>query len=302
MIENLNNVTASRDELNREIEERRKVEEELRESKEHLEKLADATFDGIIIIEKGIILEINKAFASMLGYEPVELIGRNVIDFVAPKHRDIVRKNIMAGYNKPYEAEGLRRDGSIFHVEVCGTMINYKGRMARITAVHDITERKRVEEYLRIQRNLSITLSSVTDLEEALVAVIDTATTLEGIDCGGIYLKNPVSGALDFIYSKGLSPAFVEQVSHYEKDTDNVRLVMKGKPIYVDYEKLDVSKSDTERQEGILTVAVIPVLHQGQVIGSINVASHNLNKIPATSRNLLEAIASQVGSVIATIS
>ena len=131
------------------ITEQKQAEEKLRENEERFHRLADASFEGIAITEMGNFLEANKTFADMFGYAPSDIIGKNVSEFVAPEYHDFVMQKILSGYEKPYEAVCVRKDGELFPVEVCGKAIHYKGRKARVTAIRDITERKKMEEELK---------------------------------------------------------------------------------------------------------------------------------------------------------
>ena len=85
----------------------------------------------------------------MFGYDVSEMIGRDGLEFVAPDYRPLVEERILSGYEAPYEVLCLRGDGATFPAEVRGRAIPYDGRMARVLAVRDITERKRAEEALR---------------------------------------------------------------------------------------------------------------------------------------------------------
>jgi PAS domain S-box-containing protein len=53
-------------------------------------------------------------------------------------------KKILAGYDKPYESLCVRKDGLIFPVEVCGQNYLIRNREMRVTALRDISERKKV--------------------------------------------------------------------------------------------------------------------------------------------------------------
>lgn len=130
--------------------EREKATEALEESEARFHLLADATFEGVIITENGRILDVNKSFLEMAGYEkPEELVGRSSLEFVAPEYRDIVANNIAIAYDKPYEIRGIRKDGSTIPIEVNGRTRQIAGRQIRFTAVQNITERKRAQERLR---------------------------------------------------------------------------------------------------------------------------------------------------------
>jgi len=59
--------------------------------------------------------------------------------------------------------------------------------------------------------------------------------------------------------------------------------------------------ADLLREEKITAVAVIPMKHRGEVIGSLNFASHTVDRIPQNVRNFLESIALQVVNHIAPI-
>jgi PAS domain S-box-containing protein len=76
---------------------------------------------------------------------------------------------------------------------------------------------------------------------------------------------------------------------------------MSGRPVYATFEKLGVPLDETALREGLRAIAVIPILHQDQVIGCLNVASHSLAEVPPYSRNVLETIASQIGGTIARL-
>jgi PAS domain S-box-containing protein len=135
--------------ISRDITERKKAEEALQESEQRFRGLSEATFEAIAIHDKGKILDVNQTFAKMFGYELSEVIGKNVVDFVAPESRDIVLKNILSGFEKPYESIALRKDGSTFADEICGKAMPYHGHMVRVVAIRDITEQKKAEERIR---------------------------------------------------------------------------------------------------------------------------------------------------------
>ncbi len=121
----------------------------MRESEERFRGLSDATFEGIAISEGGRVLEVNRSFLEMFGYEASEIVGMPAVDFAAPESRDTVVEHISADSPEPYEVVALRKDGTRFDAEVRGKSSQYQGRTVRITALRNITGRKRAERSLR---------------------------------------------------------------------------------------------------------------------------------------------------------
>jgi PAS domain S-box-containing protein len=132
--------------VSRDITERKQMEEALRHSEERFRQLSAATFEGIGISKQAVFVDGNPQLAAMLGYDLAELIGKPVMDFVAPESQALVMDHIRRGSEERYEHFVRRKDGSIFPIEAHGRTMPWKGGTARVTALRDITERKRAEE------------------------------------------------------------------------------------------------------------------------------------------------------------
>ena len=134
----------------RDISLRLRDEQALRESEERLILFAATTFEGIVISERGRILDCNEQFAHMLGYTVPELTGQLINELVAPEDRERVAENIRHGRESILEHAMLRKEGGRIIVETHGKTTpvgTSDGR--RVTAVRDITERKQTEQALR---------------------------------------------------------------------------------------------------------------------------------------------------------
>ena len=133
----------------RDISRRIHDEQALRESEERLTLFAATTFEGIVISERGRIIDCNEQFARMMGYSVRELAGRLIEELVIPEDRERVAANILRGRESIVEHAMLRKDGERLIVEAHGKTIpvgSPGGR--RLTAVRDITERKWIEQAL----------------------------------------------------------------------------------------------------------------------------------------------------------
>lgn len=166
--------------------------------------------------------------------------------------------------------------------------------------VVDITERKEAQKMLEIQRKLGMELSTTWNLQTILNKVLDACLQINGIDAGGIYLKDELLDQINLVASRGISSEFKEKVSRYKADSLEARQIWIEKPIYsLDFysEKM----ADAVKKEGIRAVAIIPLKYRGEVVGSLNFASRTLDKIPWSIRNFLESIALQVVNYIAPV-
>ena len=63
------------------------AEQALRDSEERLRKFMDASVEGIAFHRDGLITDVNAPIAALLGYARHEMLGRHVLEFVAPEHR-----------------------------------------------------------------------------------------------------------------------------------------------------------------------------------------------------------------------
>ena len=132
----------------RDITARMQADKELRESEDRFRRLADATFEGIMFHDRGIIVDANPRLGEMFGYPPGAVVGMDGLAFATPESRAVIKAHMAAGSEAAYEVTGLRRDGSTFPFEAQGRSIRLAGRNLRVTAIRDITERKRAEAQL----------------------------------------------------------------------------------------------------------------------------------------------------------
>ncbi len=76
------------------ITERKRAEEELRESEERFRLLFESAFEAIAIHENGVITDINPAFENLFGYSHSELVGMHVTQLAAEESRDLVTRMV----------------------------------------------------------------------------------------------------------------------------------------------------------------------------------------------------------------
>ncbi len=153
------------------------AEKALRESEERYRAVVDQASESIFIFEADtkLILESNKAFCDLLGYEIEEIKGLNVCDIVRQDRQSIdadVQKVLASGRYFLGERQYIRKDGSLVDVEVSANLIMFSGRMMICAVARDITERKLIEQRLQraeaqyralLEQNPAITYTAALD-------------------------------------------------------------------------------------------------------------------------------------------
>jgi PAS domain S-box-containing protein len=161
--------------VSEDITDRRRAEEEIRESEARYRTIMEQSPDGIYLVdvETRQILEANSAFQTMLGYSYQEILGLSLPDFVVAdpgeldrRFRDVLRGKGPFAFERKYR----RKDGSLLDIWVSTRVIFFGGRKAILVLAHDLTDHKRAEEQRRESHESLIT---ILDSIEADIYVAD---------------------------------------------------------------------------------------------------------------------------------
>jgi PAS domain S-box-containing protein len=137
----------------RDVTERRRSEEALRESEEKYRQLIEQATEGIIVLDgTGQFILANSRICEMLGYTPEELRHLNILDTYPPEENSETGRRrlamLNAGESARFERLMKRRDGTSFWVYVSAVRLANGWHQS---IVYDITERKKAEGLLRAQ-------------------------------------------------------------------------------------------------------------------------------------------------------
>ncbi|WP_254567237.1 PAS domain S-box protein [Oscillatoria sp. HE19RPO] len=149
-----------------EITQQVQIETALRDSEARLRRLSEATFEGIIIHIQGKIIDVNQALVKMSGYSEEELIGKNAFDFLTPNSQKVALKMLILRDETPCEVELLKKNGTIFAVEIQGKEILNDVGGVRVAAVRDISDRKRSQELEKLL------IATVTENQRTLATLM----------------------------------------------------------------------------------------------------------------------------------
>jgi PAS domain S-box-containing protein/diguanylate cyclase (GGDEF)-like protein len=125
---------------------------------EFLQGILDTVVDGIITIDQlGLIRDFNPSAAIIFGYQPSEVVGKTITMLMPEpyrsEHHDYIKRYLETGegsvIGQRREMVGLRKDGTIFPIEIAISELEVGDQRHFTGVVRDITERKEAERALR---------------------------------------------------------------------------------------------------------------------------------------------------------
>jgi PAS domain S-box-containing protein len=295
--------------LQKEIEDRKVLASALQESEGKFRRIFE-TLDDIYYRADmtGKIIDISPSSKRLLGWNQDELIGTPIENlYQDPSERQVFLSDLQkTGWVYDYEVTMKNRDGHPVPLSVNVHIIfDAEGYPAAIEGTfRDITERKQAEDARQRQAATLVILNEVITtanmaetLDEATEKIVEDILRLLDYDAGGIYLVDPGNTTATIIYSKNLPPAFLENVKTLSiEETPYNILFTEGLPLISShYDEVDPHRSQLS---GFLSLATVPIISKGTVIGSLNFASRKRNEIPSEDKDILLTIGHELGSTI----
>ncbi|AKB39765.1 sensory transduction histidine kinase [Methanosarcina mazei WWM610] len=141
--------------ISRDITERKKIEEKLRESEEKYRNIVETANEGISIVDaEERITFVNKKIEDMFGYSSEELIGGSMWDLLSDESKTIIKQMLEKGWknvNESFEIKFIHKDGyPVWTYTNSKSLFDKDGKFFGTMNLHtDITKRKEAEEALR---------------------------------------------------------------------------------------------------------------------------------------------------------
>jgi len=293
------------------ITERKKVEENLRKSREEFASLFKSNPEALIYLDKkGIILDANLRFCKLFGYSLKEIKGKNIdkgmiypLDKIEEGKR-LTRKAFKKYFN--YETVRKKKNGTLIPVIISTSPVIMEGKHRGVIALYqDITEHKRSEKIQKVLYNISRAANSPISLGQLYPIIHQELGNI--IDTTNFYiaLVDENKDELYFPYyidEKDEKMPFVKFSSITKTLTTYV--IKTGKSLLNNNEQYKEMIN-----QGILTPMGsttdesiwlgVPLKIEGKIMGAMVVQSYtNPNLYSESDIKLMEFVSSQVATAI----
>lgn len=301
-------------------QERQRAESELREMSAALENAVE----GISRVDtQGRYISVNRAYASMVGYQPEEMLGMEWQATVHPEDRE----NMMAAYQSMLtngkleaEARAVHKDGSVFYQQMMMVRAYDKQQqfIGHYCFIKDITERKRTDAALQQanekltswvneleQRNREIALlGEISDVlqacftvEEAYSALTTLVQPLFPDTKGGIFLISASKNLVEAVATWG-SPPLPSQELFTPHECWALR---RGRAHWVEDAHSGLQCKHVHHDELPTASLCVPMMAQGEAMGVLYLSSLELGRLTQTKQQLASTVAEHIALSLANL-
>jgi PAS domain S-box-containing protein len=274
----------------------------------------EAIPDAIVAVDQqGTILEVNSLTESLFGHRKGELIGRSIETLVPERYRtthhqhrhDFGQQPKVRRMGEGLELYGRRKDGSEFPVEISLSPVQTEGGMLVLSAIRDISDRKRIEQELRkAHRELSErTDREIWEYRSRLALIIDSSQdAIIGKDVNGIVTSWNQGAQHMYGYTAaemlGQSISILSPKDRPDEIPKILETIRRGETVQ-HYETVRVSK---DGHLLIVSISVSPIRDSEGVIVGASVIARNITEQKRAQEQLrqsqkMEAVGRLAGGV-----
>ncbi|HLY51566.1 MAG TPA: EAL domain-containing protein, partial [Steroidobacteraceae bacterium] len=241
-----------------------------------------------VLVHQEVILYANRQFASFVGVDRVELIGRRLGDLVPPEYAELVTENIrrrLAGESaaERYEIDMVGVQGQMSRLEISSTLVDYdKGNALLITGVEIIPTQTSPALRLASEGAPSPQQLALASLAEAIIATDER---------GRINFMNPAAERLTGSDAAAASGKLLEEIVSLVDEADRRLLsdpvhqaLTSGAPVNLGRRALLLSRSNGSERS--IELSVSPIRNDGnQIVGSV-LLLHDVTELRGLARQM----------------
>src|SRR5229473_4157444 len=261
------------------------------------------------------VLYCSEEMFRIFGLDPRESLPSrdNFRQQIHPEDRDWVKKRFEGSLRERVdtfaEYRVLLPDGTVRHVSASGhPVLNENGELIEfIGTATDVTERKRLEERLRVQHTVAQILAEAATIEEATPRILRAMGECLGWDVGALWRVDREAEALRCVelwYKASIEVPEFERVSREFTFVPGLglpgRVWSSLEPEYIPDVVSDENfpRGSIAEREGLHSAFGFPILLGGDVLGVIEFFSREIRQPDQELLNMLAAIGSQISHFI----
>ncbi|MBN1691592.1 MAG: PAS domain S-box protein, partial [Dehalococcoidia bacterium] len=292
----------------RDITERKRAEQQMRESEERHRMVVENISESIFVIQDGRIKFCKSGISAITGYSGEEILNKSLVELIHPD--DI--KSVMDGHSRRMGGEqmpseqiyrAIAKNGDIRWVEAHMNTIEWEGRPAALVVQSDITERRQMEASIqktsRLYKMLSLCNAAMVHASSETELLQDICRIMT--DTGGYRIA--WAGFAEHDENRTVRPVAISGADISKLENEGIswsdsergsgpagRAIRTGKTVLIQDITLDPAYepwSSLVEKAGILSTISLPLIYHDSVFGSINIYSDRKNAFEQDDISLL---------------
>jgi PAS domain S-box-containing protein len=298
----------------RDITDRKRAAEALKQSEEHLRALIENATDVITVLDQtGTRQYVSPSIERSTGYRPEELIGKDPLEIVHPDDVDRLRKLFVAGIRQPgflitQEFRLRHKDGSWrLHEATAHNLLDDPAVRGIVINSRDVTDRKRLERRLTAQYRAARVLAESHSLKAAAPKLLQAICESLSWDLGQIWLVDRDADVLRWLASwhvPDVDAAEFEDASRGRPFQRGVglpgRIWAVGSPYWVSELVTDAhfTRDAFTAKAGLVSAFGFPIKLGDEVSGVMEFFTREPQTPDETLLEVMSAIGNQIGQFI----
>ncbi len=297
------------------ISAKKEAEQALRDSEKRYRDLVDNSL-GLIGAHDmdGIFLMVNPTTARVLGYQPSELIGRNMTEVLVPSVRPMFKEyleRIRLNGTDTGVLKMLTRDGKERVWEYRNVRYDEPGKPSYVLGhAHDITERRRAERRLNVQHATTRILAESGTFREAVPQILQAICEGLGWATGALWKVNKSKNLLEYVEGWHRPSAKVEDFKTISRETNFSagrglpgRVWSSGEAHWIADVTDEAADNNFPRAEvaarsGLHAALGFPIKLGGEVLGVMEFFSSTIQQPDSELLEMMSNIGSQIGQFV----
>jgi PAS domain S-box-containing protein len=279
VVERTAELSQSNERLKKEIGERKRIEQALRESERLYRTLLDfVPYPIVVFTLDGNVSYLNPTFTDIFGWTLDELRGKRipyVPSGLEEEATDLLNRLLAERVLQHYESRRLTKDGRILDVSLRATLFSESGEVpsGEIVILRDITEQKRIARNNEAMLRISLALPAHPDLEGLLDYVTGEVKDLLAVEGAAILLLDEQTQELSVAgaaYDDAATQRRVKETRFHLSETVASDVIEAGKPVVLnDSSEAEYLHRERDEKLGYHTRSLleVPLRGAGRIIG-----------------------------------